>query len=235
MKLFSLKISLGVLHLFIITSCTTVYVPNSLNTPLLSKKNEATFSINSGITGTDLQSSFAFTDNLAVMLNYSFISQENEEALKQKFGEFALGYFSESHDNNIAEIFLGFGYGEASSVGKIVYQNYINDNISAKSNFYRLFIQGDFGIKGKIIETGLSIRGSYLYFSNIKYSLPIFDADMSIDNFFVTPSFFFKIGGPLLKFQAQIAYSKILNTSKFIFYEPLIFSVGINLRIGALD
>jgi len=225
--------TLAFFSIIFLTSCSTIYVPNAINTPLLSKKNESVIGINTGITGTDLHSSYAITNSFAIMLNYSRINQGDQEKLKQNFGEVAIGYFKNLNNSNVTEFFLGMGYGETSSIGKIIYKDYIYEEIKADSKFYRFFAQLDFGIKGKIIETGISLRSSYVYFSNIKFSNSIFNEEISLNNIFVTPAFFFRIGSPIFKIQAQIGYSQLVSKSSFTIYQPLIMSLGVAIRFGS--
>ena len=62
---------------------TTLYIPNTVNTPLLEKKND--FKVVNGFVSNapeidyDLQGSYAVSDHLAVMANFNFMNSSIEE------------------------------------------------------------------------------------------------------------------------------------------------------------
>lgn len=177
--------------LSILTSCSSIYQPNSLNIPLLHKKNEGTLSVSTGSNTFEIQSAYAVTDNYSIMLNYSKANNNDDDQFKQDLGEFAVGYYNQLTESNITEIYLGGGFGKSSSTGNIVIENIIDTSTQTSSKFFRLFIQTNFGITGKIIESGIAVRASYLHFTELK--IDEFRKDVSLESYFVTPLSFLEL------------------------------------------
>ncbi len=75
-------------------ACAPAYVPDVINTPLLSNKDELQVSLNTGISGFDPQIAYAVTDHIGVMLNGSFtnrISDSTDNYHKHTFVEVGSG------------------------------------------------------------------------------------------------------------------------------------------------
>jgi len=93
--------------------CKTVYVPNVINVPLLSRKNEVRASINAN----NLQGSFAATDHIGVIVNGQYQSDSaSSESTSAQTGsgglvETGVGYFAPITSSLHAEIYGGAGYG----------------------------------------------------------------------------------------------------------------------------
>lgn len=124
---------------------------------------------------------------------------------------------------------MGGGFGKSSSTGNIVIENIIDTSTKTSSKFFRLFIQTNFGITGKIIESGIAVRASYLHFTELK--IDEYRKDVSLESYFVTPAFFFRIGGPLVKFNAQMGYSVLLPNSSIFLFDPVVMSFGLLIRL----
>ena len=224
------------LFILISISCAPLYIPNNVNAPLLSKKGEAAIGINYGMSGLNVHSSYAPINNFAVMLNYAYLSStaksngyDDEYLRKQRFGEIALGYFSEIGENGVAEIYIGGGMGKASSIDDFL--SIASTKIYADGTYYRLFVQPNFGFKYRAFEGGFALRGCYLNFTKVKYEN--YDLDVSTSNYFVEPVVFLRMGGPLIKFQAQFGFSRKVDIEDFVTYDPFIFGLGISLRLGS--
>jgi len=222
--------------MFYLISCAPLYVPNKINTPLLSQKNEASVDFSYGESGVNLQSSYAITNNIGVMLNGAYLSQENNYdeknersyLRKSKFAETAVGYFNNFSGNSVAEIYFGGGLGKASSI-----DNYMligEEKIYSEGNYYKLFLQTNIGIKGKFVEGGVALRTSYINFTKFHYEN--LDLKMYPESYFFEPSVFVRFGGPIFKFQSQLGFASKLSNKEFVTYNPLILSVGILFRIN---
>src|ERR1035437_7848376 len=107
-----------------LNSCAPIYIPNNINTPLLSKKNEATINLGFGQNGVDCQLSYAVSENIGLLLNGSYLSDESNSNFNkdityqehQKYIEAAIGSFGELSKNIVLEAYFGGGYGNSSSV-----------------------------------------------------------------------------------------------------------------------
>lgn len=100
-----------------LSSCAPAYVPNVINTRLLSNKGDTRLNVNSGFSGFDPQFAYALTDNTGILK--ATITAFAEPALTAKMGYKyikAVFQFDVSipfkNDNNIIEynpILLSFG------------------------------------------------------------------------------------------------------------------------------
>ncbi|HRC89903.1 MAG TPA: hypothetical protein PK910_07795, partial [Bacteroidales bacterium] len=81
----------------IINSCAPAYVPNVLNAPMLTNKNEVQAAVYIGTSGFDPQIAWAPTNHIGVMANASFMnstSDSTENYHKHNFFEFGAGYYT---------------------------------------------------------------------------------------------------------------------------------------------
>jgi hypothetical protein len=91
----------NIVLVILFVSCTPpVYLPNSLNTPLLKEKGETNIGYNASLGGDDIQISYAISKNIGLMANGTYYSHVFEDQYrKRKFGELGIGYFSHPNKN----------------------------------------------------------------------------------------------------------------------------------------
>lgn len=217
-------------------SCAPLYIPNNANTPLLSQKGEGTLAVNYGFSGLNLHSAYAPANHIGVMLNGSYLNTRDQSdrhgddyLRKQRFCEIAVGYFKEIDENAVTEIYLGAGLGKSAS--KDNYLPFSSTEVHAEGNYYRLFVQPNLGMKYKILEMGAGLRACYVNFTKIEYEN--YELTGSGSDYFFEPVFFVGLGGPVVKFQAQLGLSMKAKEEDVATYEPLILGFGISARIGA--
>lgn len=132
-------------------SCITpLYVPNTANTPSLLEKNEIELGGYLGSNTFGLQSAFAVSDNISIMLNGSLAQNHNDSTntyREHRFIELGVGYTKILNDNieneNSKTFFTGYaGYGIGTAEGLSTSANIFNgnsyNNISS-GNYYRIF------------------------------------------------------------------------------------------------
>ena len=207
------------LLIFIFEACAPIYVPNVINAPLLSNKNELQASINTGTSGFDPQIAYAVTDNIGIMLNGSFKDSKSdslEDYHKHQFGEIGIGYYKKLDENARFEVFTGFGYGKIKAYTEFAF---LNDYVNLES--YRFFIQPDIGITNKIIDASFSTR--FIVFNTINNNI-------NYNRMFLEPALTFRVGYKYIKFSVQVGYSFALSSS-IINYEPFIFSIGLHAKL----
>ena len=102
------------------SSCSSLYMPNVPNTPMLSEKGELHASGNISLKGNaSLNTAYALSDNFAVILNGAFINRDQtRKDYRQNMLEIGGGYFSTfgSENNRILEIYGGFGRGKSERI-----------------------------------------------------------------------------------------------------------------------
>ncbi|MCW3468046.1 hypothetical protein [Chitinophaga nivalis] len=244
-----------------IVSCNRhIYVPNTVNVPLLKEKHE----FKASISPTNLQTAFALTDNLAIMANgqyvyrFDFSDRSDEQGLfvdNQTRGgvvEGAIGFFKPFGPKKqmVFDAFAGYGMGsfKTFTIDK-------NDNPDANANDYllknrfsKVFIQPSIGFVHPVVEAAFSSRFSMLNFYNNTIGPKAFENDAtgksnfqhinSQSNFFYEPAFTFRVGYKYVKFQLQLQASIPITNSDYReyklneFFQPLAFGMGASIDIA---
>jgi hypothetical protein len=164
----------------------TLYVPNTVNTPLLAEKKDWKASI--GVIGmapeanVDLQGSYAFHDHFAAMGNMSFMAGHNDQGSQavsnlrnsHSLVEGGVGAYTSFWKNRRgvpigrAEIFGGTGVGWAEDNNP---DNVFNvDGTDRYLGVYqRYFLQPSVGIRSRIVDISFATRISRVHFSSFKH------------------------------------------------------------------
>lgn len=221
---------------FLFSSCYTLYRPNTMHVPLFKEKNE--FSLNAGasFSGTEIQAAYSVTNNVAVMVNGSFINANVAEPTgiyrrENNFGELGLGYFQHLGENVIGEVFSGFGFGKAYNQGNF----WVNNSSFNRADYTRYFVQPSIGFVSNTIELAAGLRWSYVDFFNFKsessfqnsYNLPTRSSYA-----FIEPAFTARVGFKSIKIFGQIGASFPTVSIPYA-YSPIIFSTGLNIKIAS--
>lgn len=225
-----------------LTSCgPTLYVPNTINTPLLAKKKD--FKAVIGVIGlapeanVDLQGSYAFHDHFAAMANLSFMNgssgtKEQTSPDRRNIHNLAesgigayLSFWKNKRDVAIgrAEIFGGTGLGWAED-----YNHYIEYNERRLNKYLgvyqRYFLQPAFGIRSRIIDLSVATRISEVHFLNYKHIRDGNVVDQSSFGFStIEPVFTIALGYKHVKYYMQVGavlpLRKLENLEKVSNYE----------------
>ncbi len=203
--------------ILIISGCATAYVPNIINTPLLSNKGEVQAGVHTGLSGTDLQFSYAVTDNIGVMLNGSFAnrtSDNTDDFHKHKFVELGTGYYTKIGENGRFETFGGYGYGKLKAdFNNSLWNTHLDVNTS------RFFVQPAIGVTTDIFDGSLASR-----FVMVK----MHQASNKTTEFFFEPVITSKVGYKNVKAVFQLGFSIPLISDNIDFnYQPFLFSIGL--------
>ncbi len=153
----------------------TLYIPNSLNTPLLGEKGD--FQVRGGMNLTspspnlNLQGAYAVNDKLAVMTNLAHMnfieSADLKNGNKHSLVEVGLGRYWAFSPNkckvNVGrfEVFGGSGLGWATDN-----DFYNNTKHYYQGSYNRWFLQPAVGYKGKVFEASFATRLAYTNFMN---------------------------------------------------------------------
>lgn len=207
----------------IFTSCTTVYIPNEINTPLFTDKNEFRGGLSYGISGVNLQLAYSATNHLGIMANGSYINfSKPESSIYQRYGELGIGYFRKINlgDQSDFEIFGGLGFGEAHSHDNTTFDQ------RETGTYYKTFLQPTMAFGLGWIHLALSLRFSFLsYYSHTTItSKTISDNPKAIG---VEPALSLLLGTYPFKMKYQLGISMIGPTNSVIFGRDFFFtSIG---------
>ncbi len=212
----------GLFFALVFNACTPAYVPNVINTPLLSNKGEFQCAIHTGTAGNDPQFAYAITDNIGVMLNGSFAnrtSDSTDDFHKHQFVEIGSGYFTKLGNSGRFEVFGGFGLGKLKAkLDNNLWMSY--EDVTSN----RIFIQPAIGAATEIFDASLAAR---FVMVNMKQS------SAKNTGLFLEPVMTTKVGYKYVKLVFQLGLSFPLNSKTREFsYQPFIFSIGLNGYIG---
>lgn len=167
----------------------TLYVPNTVNSPLLGEKGDYRF--NAGFVTqapeitVDVQGAYGITNHFGILANTSFMSGNddyNSEKNSHVLLEAAAGAFTPFGMTDAdwkmgrLEIYGGYGVGWAED----------NENgYQYKGNYNRFFIQPAIGLRQKVVDFSFSPRMAFINYSNYKSTDPndLVDASLGFTTF----------------------------------------------------
>ena len=222
---------LGIVVSILMSSCVSFY-PMETEVPLISKKNDLRVAVGiSNIPTAQASVSYGLTDKIAVQvigiagMDYSYYFQV------------APGYYKNLGNNQILELYGGFGYGYGDA--------YMDANPGNLYGNYQLYFgQANFGkiaSKTSNLEIGLGIKGGYLY-SNLtdenyyrdNPTFPYIVKTCNDESILVEPVGFLRIGGKKLKFKVKVGTTmiyKLTNTKQNLPFSHLKLGVGLDYRL----
>ena len=232
------------LGLLILSSgCSSLYMPNVPNTPMLSQQGELHASGNISLRGNaSLNTAYAVSNNIGLILNGAFINRDRENRdYRQNMLEIGGGYFTTfgPENNRILEIYGGFGKGKSeriynqNSAGEISYDR-------QEMKFTKGFLQVNYSSKkernlrlfGKKfpLNYGTAIRGSYVNMKDFK--LNGLDKPKE-DNIFIEPIFFTRMRlSDAVQLQYTTGSNFGLKNRKYLTAGNSVFSLGFVVNVG---
>ncbi|QKG81096.1 hypothetical protein [Tenuifilum thalassicum] len=205
-----------------ISSCKISYIPNSFNSPLLRNKGDGQLNTQIGISGVEVQSAYAVTDNLGLILNGQIIKRNDKESelgivtKKQTLFEGGIGYTEKFSDSGIFEFFAGGGAG-------VVPANFrtIEWTGPAEISYQRYFIQPAIGFFNEFIDFSVVSRLALVNMGPQK-------------NWFYEPGAVLKIGYRRVRFVGNMGFSIPFRKYDERYWDnfPFTLSVGIHFNFG---
>ncbi|HQQ95579.1 MAG TPA: hypothetical protein PLQ93_13575 [Bacteroidia bacterium] len=191
-----------------------VYIPNSVNVPLLKEKNELHLSGIMGtgeyISTTEAQASYAITKELGLMGSYMQArGGTSTDGGKGQYGDLALGYFKPFKNDIVLEI-----YGGAGTSNQNHWFNQLNTVYTIRFNKY--FIQPSFGYSLKNFEFAFSTRFSFLDFKPDSSIVPLYNIAVP-DNktiLLYEPALTLRAGWKYIKLQLQFVMAYPANGAR---------------------
>jgi len=226
--------------IFLVTSCSPIYVPNLRNSPLFTKAGEVQGSAQFG-NGLDVQAAVAISNHIGIMTNFSYgksrityeSSADSAYHHRHKFIEGGVGYYL-NHNSWCFEVYGGYGSGEASNFDEYFVFAPAAGHVTGK--FDRFFFQPAIGLNKKTFHFSLVPRISYV-------KLRMFNRDVSgttISDFESDGEFFFEPGvlgkvnlaNSRLVFFLQGGFSLPLGPDPYYEYRPFQLGSGVGVRLG---
>ena len=140
----------------IISSCSPVYFPNMVNSPLFTDKAEFTATTAIGNTGYNAQMAYAPINHFGLIANGSINSVSYPKFYTYDVGA---GYFGKLPEeiNSTYEFYLGEGKGQTQNVQGNLFADPLED-----ATYTHLFAQSGIGFENRYFAGGIAIRLSYL-------------------------------------------------------------------------
>ena len=227
------------------SSCSSIYMPNVPNTPMLTTKGEIAAGGHVSLKGNfNFNTAYAVTNNFAVMFNGGFMNNEGRKKdTENNTIEAGVGYFDTfgPDQNRIIEVYAGVGSGKSVRLNRAFDSNDVlinTDNQSA--NYDKKFIQVNYSSLKKDnlnlfgrkfgLNFGTALRMSFVktndfFINNVQ--------QVNEDNIFFEPVFFTRM---ILSNQLQLQYTSGgnfgLKNRKFLNANHSVFSIGAVLNIG---
>lgn len=232
-------------YIVLLSSCSSLYMPNVPNTPMLSAANELHAAGHISLKGnTSFNSAYAVSDHFGVLLNGSFMNNERKKkALSHHLLETGLGYFKTfgSEKNRILEIYAGLGKGSSERLYNKNSETEFSLEERQKISYGKTFLQVNFSSRKKKdlnlfgarfpLNYGTVLRISHVNMNNFKINGL---AQPKEDNIFLEPVFFTRMA---LNKTVQIQYTSGSNfglkNRKFLTAVSSVMSIGLVVNVGS--
>lgn len=236
--------------MLLFTQCSpTLYVHNTLNTPLPSKKGDFKASYgtigpywNVGGSSVELQGSYAVSNRIAVMSNMLWMNWPREGGNFQgwhRLFEFGVGHYSTFWKNEEepplgrAEIMAGIGLGKGLDNLRPFESNI---RYEYQGRYQRFFVQPAVGLRTFVVDVSLAFRTSYVrfpYYQQTELNGAVVERS-SLNFATVEPAFYVSLGYKYAKIYTQTrlvqplvnenAWSKVTDLDFAPFSMGIIFS-----------
>ncbi|KAA2241278.1 hypothetical protein F0L74_15310 [Chitinophaga agrisoli] len=239
-----------------------IYVPNTVNAPLLKERYE----FKGSVSPTNYQAAFAVTNHVAIMANGQYVfrpdfnsGDESEDGLfvdqyvRGGLFEGAVGFFQplDSRKRMVFDTYAGFGAGSFKTLDVAFNDESAtgnNNDYLLRAHFSKVFIQPSIGFVHPAIEAAFSSRISMLNFYDQYLGNKVFETNPdrrdnfmrvgSKSRFFFEPAFTFRAGYKYVKFQMQLSFAVPMEDETYSGYEvsqyfqPVAFGMGASVNIA---
>ncbi len=208
---------------FLLTSCKIAYYPTSFNTPMMQSKGDAQITGALSVGNLEIQTAYAITDNLGVMINGSYFAEEKEITvndqvervhLKHNYIEGGLGNFGSIGRIGRYELFAGGGMGTIPAD----FRNTFFDG-SQTAPMSKFFLQPALGIRTNLLDFAGVVRLSTVRINNET-------------NYFAEPGLVLKLGYKAVKFYANAGISFPYHHSGSQSWDHNLFIFGLGVQVN---
>lgn len=228
----------------LVTGCSSVYMPNVPNTPMLSKQGEFSGGGHISLKGNkSINGAYAVSDHIGLLFSGSIMNNERKaKDFRHKLIEIGGGYFNTfGPDNNrIIEIYGGVGKGWSD----ITFRDYEDDilisNDVQKVDYRKAFLQVNYSSKKKdnlrLFGTNFPINyGTALRISQVTMDRFFLNGVVQSkeDNIFFEPIFFTRMAlSKIIQLQYTTSSNIGLKSRKYMSAGNSIFTIGVVVNVG---
>lgn len=227
------------------SSCSSMYMPNVPNTPMLSQQGEFSGGGHISLRGNvSLNGAYAVSSHFGVLFSGSSMDREWEKKdYKHKLVEIGGGYFNTfgPEDNRILEVYAGYGGGSTDRTYRHFDGNNVLTNTELQEVTYnKTFLQVNYSSKKsdhlKLFGKDFPINyGTALRISSVEMKTFMINGvgQLREGNVFLEPIFFTRMK---LSDQIQLQYTTSgtfgLNSRKYMNAGSSIFTIGAVVNVG---
>lgn len=227
------------------SSCSSVYMPNVPNTPMLSEKGELSAGVHISPKGNaSINAAYAVSNHFGVLFSGSYMKNERtSKDFRHKLVEVGGGYIDTFGPDNhqIIEIYAGYGGGSADrNFREFDDHNVLTSNVQEEVSFTKTFIQVNYSSKKNSYLKLFGNRYALNYGTAIRISHVGMDTFLinnigqpKEDNIFIEPVFFTRMR---LSDAVQLQYTSSgnfgLRNNKFMTAGNSIFTIGAVVNLG---
>lgn len=233
--------------LLIHSSCSSIYMPNVPNTPMLSSKGELHAAAHITLKGNaTFNSAYAASEHFGVLLNGSIMNSNREKKdFRHNLLETGVGYFTTFGSDNmrILEVYGGLGRGNSDRTYKDWASTGLITEDRQEVSFNKTFLQVNYSSKNKKslnlfgakfpMNYGTALRISYIKMNEfLRNNVP----QIREDNIFLEPVFYTRMAiSKAVQLQYTSGSNFGLKNRKFLTAGNSIFSVGLVINVGGRD
>lgn len=231
--------------IFLLSSCSSVYMPNVPNSPMLSASGELHASGHITPKGNvSFNTAYAVSDHFGVLANGSLMNRNKfKKDFRHNLMEIGGGYFNTfGPDSNlrIFEVYTGVGKGSSDRTYKEKTSEGFTTYDRQEVTFDKFFIQVNYSSKQKKsvnlfkknypLNYGTVLRMSYV---NMDEFIRNDVAQPTEDNIFLEPVFFTRLVlNPSVQFQFTSGSNFGLKNRKFLTAGNSVLSLGLVINVG---
>jgi hypothetical protein len=232
------------IFLLFFSGCSSIYMPNVPNTPMLTTQGEIAAGAHISLKGNfNFNSAYAVGNHFAIMANGAYMqNNKTKKDVKNKAIEIGAGYFNTfgPDKNRILEIYAGVGSGKSDRLLREFDDDILLSTDHQIANYDKKFIQVNYSSKKTDnlrlfgvdfgLNYGTALRMSFVN-TNDFFLNGVQQANE--DNIFLEPVFFTRM---ILSDQVQLQYTSGSNfglkSRKFLNAGHSVFSVGAVINLG---
>ena len=227
-----------------VSSCSSVYMPNTPNTPMLSAKGELNTGGHITLKGNaSFNSAYAVSNHFGVIVNGAMMnSNRTKKDFRHNLLEAGGGYFTTfgKDRSRILEIYTGLGRGSSERTYKNEASEVPLTYDRQETTFNKYFLQVNYSSKNKEnfrlfgrefpLNYGTALRASYI---NMDEFIRNDIMQPTEDNIFLEPIFFTRMAlSPAVQLQYTTGSNFGLKNRKFLTAGNSVFSVGFVINVG---
>jgi hypothetical protein len=235
---------LAVSSALLISSCSSIYIPNVPNTPMLSSKGELSASGHVSLKGNvSFNSAYAVSDHFGVLLSGAVMSSNRtKKDFKHNLLETGAGYFTTfgADNDRILEIYAGIGKGSTDRTYKERTDAGLETVDRQEAGLNKYFAQVNYSSKDKKtfrifggsfpLNYGTAVRVSYVSMNEFLRNNLVQPTE---DNIFIEPVFYTRMAlNDMVQLQYTSGSNFGLKNRKFLTAGSSVFTVGLVINVG---